>query len=65
MCQWSSLKGIQDVVSYCLGIVPYSNGKISQVQRDARPIADALEQGHISLPGGEAGRYSEFTPIYA
>ena len=56
MYQWSSLKGIQDVVSYCLGIVPYSNGKVSQIQRDARPIADALERGHISLPGGETGR---------
>ena len=29
---------------------------LSQKQRDARPIADALEQGRIPLPGGEEGR---------
>ena len=43
-------------MSYCLGI-SYSDGRLSQKQRDARPIADALEQGLISFPGGEVGRY--------
>lgn len=42
-------------MSYCLGI-SYSSGKLSQKQRDARPIADALEQGRISPPGGDVGR---------
>lgn len=51
-------------MSYCLGIVSCSGGKLSQKHRDARPIADALEQGLISHPGGKVGRYKQ-TPFKA